>query len=191
MEIGIAGLFVSLLLRMALAPLFASLVVAGFVAAGAHLIWMLNRRRTPASHNTRRGFAIAHIVTAGLWLLCACVCGVILTVSPMTDTTLRTALLYGVFGLVGFLAQIIVGFELHLLPTAAAYWALERSGGATVGSQPAVNELHRSIVYCGWLAGVPALGAGLFFNVPIVLAAGAWLLFAAVVIGGIDMIWGS
>jgi hypothetical protein len=186
LEIGIAGLFVSLLLRTALAPRFAGLIIAGFAAAGAHLIWMLRRRRTPSPRNSRRGFAIAHIATAGVWLLCACVCGVILTVSPMTDMTLRTALLYGVFGLVGFLAQIVVGFELHLLPTAAAYWALERSGGAAVGSQPAANELCRSIVYCGWLAGVPALGAGLFFNAPIVLAAGAWLLFAAVVIAGMD-----
>lgn len=194
METGIAGLFVSLLLRSTLAPLFAGLIVAGFAAAGGHFIWMLKRRRTPAPHNNRRGFAIALIATAGVWLLCACVGGVILTAAPMTDTTLRAALVYGVLGLVGFLAQIIVGFELHILPTAAAYWALERSGGVAVGSQRAANELHRSIVYCGWLAGVPALGAGLFFNVPIVLATGAWLLFAAVLIGAIDtagVVWGS
>jgi hypothetical protein len=185
-ETGIVGLFVSLLLRGALAPVFAVAIIGGFAAAGAHLVWMLKRRRTPAPGSSRRAFAIAHIATAGAWLLCACACGIVLTVAPMTDMTLRVALLYGVFGLVGFLAQIVVGFELHLLPTAAAYWALQRSGGAAIGSLPAANELQRAIVYCGWLAGVPALGAGLFFNVPIVLAAGAWLLLAAVLVGAMD-----
>ena len=186
LETGIVGLFVSLLRRSDRAPFFAVAILAGFAAAAAHLAWMLSRRRTPSPGNGRRGFAIGHIATAGAWLLCACVCGVVLTVAPMTDMTLRAALLYGVFGLVGFLAQIIVGFELHLLPTAGAYWALQSSGGASIGSRPATNELQRSVVYCAWLAGVPGLGAGLFFNAPMVLAAGAWLLFGAVVLAAID-----
>lgn len=186
LEAGIVGLFVTLVRRSDLAPWFAGVIIAGFVAAGAHFVWMLKRRRTPAPGTSRRGFAIAHIATAGAWLMGACVCGVVLAASPMTEMTLRAALVYGVFGLVGFLAQIVVGFELHLLPTVAAYWALQRSGGVAIGSRPATNELQRSAVYCGWLAGVPALGAGLFFNTPMVLAAGAWLLFAAVVLAAID-----
>ena len=51
--------------------------------------------------------------------------------------------------------------------------------------KPAHNRLERSAIYCAWLAGVPALGAGLFFNAPIVLAAGAWLLFGATVVNAI------
>ncbi len=41
-------------------------------------------------------------------------------------------------------------------------------------------------IYCAWLGGVPALAAGLFFTAPLVLAAGAWLLFGAVVLAAID-----
>ena len=186
LETGIVGLFVTLLLRSELTPLFAVVIVAGFAAAGAHVAWMFNRRRTPPPGDSRSGFAMAHIATAGGWLLCACVCGVGLTFAPMTEMTLRAALLYGVFGLVGFLAQIIVGFELHILPTAAAYWALQRSGGTLNGKVSAPDELRRPAVYCAWLAGVPGLGAGLFFNAPMVLAAGAWLLFGAVVVSAID-----
>jgi hypothetical protein len=186
LETGVVGLFATLVVRSALAAWFAGAIIAGFVATGAHLVWMLKRRRTPAVGNGRRWFAIAHIVTAGVWLVCACVCGVVLTASPMTEMTLRVALVYGVFGLVGFLAQAILGFELHVLPTVSAYWALQRSGATAIGLRPKTNELLRSAIYSAWLAGIPALGAGLFFDVPMVLAAGGWLLFGAVVLAAID-----
>ena len=186
LETGVAGLFASLVVQSDLAPWFAGVIVAGFAAAGAHVGWMLKRRRTPAPGHTGRGFAIAHVATAGVWLLCACVCGVLLAALPMTEMTLRGALAYGVFGLVGFLAQAVVGFELHLLPTVAAYWALQRSGGAAIGVRPAANDVRRAAIYCGWLSGVPAIAVGLFFEVPNVLAAGAWLLFTAVVLAALD-----
>jgi hypothetical protein len=186
LETGVVGLFVALVRRSDLAPWFAGVIIAGFAAAGAHVGWMLDRRRAAASGSSRRGFAIAHLVTAGLWLVCACVCGFVLAASAMTELTLRGALAYGVFGLVGFLAQAIIGFELHLLPTVAAYWALQPSGGTAISVRPAASELQRSAIYCAWLAGVPAVAAGLFFDVPMGLAAGAWLLFAAVVLAAID-----
>ena len=188
LEAGVAGLFAALVLRSDLAPWFAGIIIAGFAAAGAHVGWMVKRRRTPAPGISRRGFAIAHIATAGVWLVCACACGLVLAASPMTEMTLRAALAYGVFGLVGFLAQAVVGFELLLLPTVAAYWALQRSGGAAIGLRPAANDLLRSAIYCGWVAGVPAVAAALFFDVPNVLAAGAWLLCAAVVLAGMDAV---
>ena len=185
LETGIAGLFVSLLLGSALAPMFAVLVISGFAAAGAHAAWMLKRRRTPSQASGGRFFAIGHIGAAGFWLVGACVCGMVLTIAPMTELTLRIALLYGVFGLVGFLAQIIVGFEVHVLPTLAAYWALQRSGGTSTGPRRLPAEWQRIAVYCAWLAGVPALAAGLFFNAASVLAAGAWLLLGATIVNGL------
>jgi hypothetical protein len=188
LETGVAGLFASLVLRSTFSWLFALAIIAGFAAAGAHVVWMLRNRRTPSPGRNERGFAIAHVATAAVWLVLACAAGVTLTLAPLTETTLRAALLYGVLGLVGFLAQVIVGFEAHVLPTAAAYWALQRSGATAVGAPPASNELRRSAVYCAWLGGVPAVGAGLFVNAPMVLAAGAWLLFGAVVLAAIDAV---
>jgi hypothetical protein len=187
-EGGVVGLFVSLVTRSPLSSVFAFTIVAGFTAAGAHVLWMLNRMRTAAPDRPRSWFAVAHVATAGAWLVLACVFGVMLTIAQLTETTLRAALVYGVAGLIGFLAQIVVGFALHVLPTAAAYWALERGGGVVVGPLPAPNERFRFAAYSGWLAGVPALAAGLFFNVPNVLAAGAWLLFAAVLLSAIDSV---
>lgn len=186
LEAGVGGLFVSLVTRSPLVAVFALAIVAGFAAAGAHVVWMLNRLRTPSPERTRSPFAIAHVATAAGWLVLACVFGVLLAIAPMTATTLRAAMLYGVFGLVGFLAQIILGFELHVLPAVSAYWAMPPDGGAALGRPVPPNELRRLLIYCAWLGGVPALAAGLFFSAPMMLAAGAWLLFAAVVLAGVD-----
>ena len=49
--------------------------------------------------------------------------GVWLTVAAPSSNTLRVAMAYGVFGLVGFLAQMVVGMEGRLLPIFAWYWA--------------------------------------------------------------------
>ena len=185
-ETGVVGLFVSLVLRNTLSWLFAITIVAGFAAAGLHAVWMLGRHRMPAPARTERGFAIAHVTTAAVWLVASCVIGVTLTLAPLTETSLRAALLYGVFGLVGFLAQVIVGFEAYVFPTAAAYWAIQ-GGMAGMGS-PRGNDMRRSAVYVAWLAGVPAIGAGLFVNAPMVLSAGAWLLFGAVVLETIELV---
>lgn len=185
-ETGVVGLFTSLVLRNTLSWVFAIIIVAGFAAAGLQAVWMLGYRRTPAPARTDRGFAIAHVATAAVWLVVSCVIGITLTVAPLTETSLRAALLYGVFGLVGFLAQVIVGFEAYVFPTAAAYWAIQ--GGMAGMGTPRVNDTRRSAIYVAWLAGVPAIGAGLFVNAPIVLAAGAWLLFGAVVLETIDLV---
>lgn len=186
LETGVVGLFVSLLMRSDLMLLFAILILSGFATFGGHIVWMLDHPKVPPPGRNRTDFAIAHAATAGAWLLLACVCGVILTAVPVSESTLRAALLYGVFGLVGFLAQVIIAFELRILPTAAAYWALQRTGGTSTGRPYVPNERRRFAVYCAWLAGVPALGAGFFFTAPLVLGAAAWLLVGAVVLGAID-----
>ncbi|HET9467965.1 MAG TPA: hypothetical protein VFO48_06120 [Vicinamibacterales bacterium] len=186
LEIGIVGLFSSLVLRSSLTGLFAGVIVGGFAAAGTHAVGMLKRPRTPPPDRPRSRYAIAHIATAAAWLVLACVFGVLLTVTPMTEATLRAAMLYGVFGLVGFLAQAIVGFEIQILPTAGTYWALQANGAAAIGAPRAANERLRAAIYLAWLCGVPALAAGLFLTAPVVLAAGAWVLFAAVVLASLD-----
>jgi hypothetical protein len=186
LEAGIVGLFTSLVMRWAWTLAFAILILAGFAAFGAHVVWMLARPKRLAQGRSQSDFAVAHVAAAASWLTAACVCGLLLSALPVSDATMRAALLYGVFGLVGFLAQIIVGFERRILPTAAAYWALQRNGGVASEAAQAPTRLRHLIVYCAWLAGVPALGAGFFFNAPPVLALGGWLLLVGVLISAID-----
>ena len=186
LEAGVVGLFVSLLLRSAWVGVFAGVIVAGFAAFAAHILWMLRRPKLPPYGRAGSDFAVAHAAAAGVWLLVASVCGVVLAVAAVSEFTLRIALLYGVFGLVGFLAQAIVAFERRTLSTTAAYWALQETNGRLTGAPPAAGDLRRMAIFSAWLAGVPALAAGFFFDAPLVLGAAAWLLLAAVAAGALD-----
>jgi len=176
LEIGIIGLFCALVMRSDLTLLFAIVIVAGFAAFGAHVLWMFESAKHPAQGRAQPDVSLVHIGAAGMWLLFTCVCGLTMTALPVSDSTLRLALLYGTLGLVGFLAQIIVGFELRILPIAAAYWGVK---GEPIPFARALSSVL-------WLVGVPGIGAGLFLNLPALLGTGAWVLLTATVLGGAD-----
>jgi len=176
LEAGIVGLFVSLVTRSGAALMFAVLIVSAFVAFGAQVMQMLANPRRPPAYRTHTDFAVHHLGAAGAYLLFTSVCGVTLAALPMSESTMRVALLYGVLGLVGFLAQAIVGFERRILPVAWAYWALQRSGGvpAPVPRLPGAP----GVIFLVWLFGVPLVAAGFFIDRAPLVASGAWLLFA-------------
>jgi hypothetical protein len=54
-----------------------------------------------------------------VYLVLAAGCGVLLIARPTSASTPALAMLYGVFGLVGFLAQLVVAMELWRLPLLA------------------------------------------------------------------------
>jgi hypothetical protein len=56
---------------------------------------------------------------------------VLIGIVGMVTSTLRITMAYGVFGLVGFLAQVIVGMAGRLLPIFAWYWAYANSSQAS------------------------------------------------------------
>src|SRR5262249_38646760 len=94
---------------------------------------------------------------------------------------LRLATAYGVFGIVGFLAQIVVGMEGRLLPLFAWYWAFANSGFK--GPVPSPHEMAwrggQEIVFALWLGGGAALVIGLAFDAVPFVRGGAWMLLAA------------
>jgi hypothetical protein len=173
LEVGIVGLFVSLLTRHHAALVFALTIVAAFVAFGGHLIWMLARPKRPPHHRTR-DFAVYHLGAAGVCLVGACVCGLMLAALPMSESTMRLALLYGVLGLLGFLAQAIVGFERRILPMAFAHWALQQ--GMPSPARPGAAGAAWILVF--WFGGVPLIAVGLFVNDAAMLASGSWMMLA-------------
>jgi hypothetical protein len=183
LEAGVAGLFVSLVTRSA-TLLFVVLILAAFGVFAFQILWMLARPRRPA-HRRSPDFALHHLCAAGVCLVLAGMCGVTLAASPMTDATMRLALVYGVLGLVGFLAQTVVGFERRLLPIACAYWALEKNGVPGSASPPPAAPVA---TFVAWLSGVPLLAIGFLANLPPVLAAGGWLLFAASLLMFLDVV---
>jgi hypothetical protein len=177
LEAGVIGLFWLLVSRSGLVVFPAILIVAGFVSFGGYVIWMFERPRRSSGHRPRLDAVSIHLAAASVWLLFACVCGLMLAILPLSESTLRLAVLYGSLGLVGFLAQTIVGFEQRILPIAAAYWGMKKEG------LPRARLLSAGL----WLVGLPAIATGLFLNTPSVLGAGAWLLFAAALIAWFEI----
>jgi hypothetical protein len=183
LESGVVGLFVMLLRRGSLVWMFALIVIGGFAAFASHVIWMLRRPRSRPPGLRRPDPAVLHAGASFLWLVVASALGVWLTVAAPSANTLRVAMAYGVFGLVGFLAQMVVGMEGRLLPIFAWYWASAKAGHE--GSVPSQHEMPwrdgQDLVFILWLFGIPALAGGLALDAVPFVRAGAWCLLIATI----------
>lgn len=191
LEAGVLGLFVALLAGSAWAFTFALVTVAGFGAFAAHVVWMLRHPAPRPAGAPRFDFAVAHAACAGGSLLVALVLGALLAVMPLSTLSLHVAAAYGVLGLVGFLAQMVVAMEARLLPLAAWGWAFARSGHQVPPPSPHVMRDRglQMLGLAGWVLGVPALASGLALESAPLVGVGATTLFAAVVISAIDHLY--
>jgi hypothetical protein len=189
-EAGVAGLFVALLVRSALAGFFALVVVTGFGAFFAHAVWMMRHRRLAADGATSADPSAWHAAFAILCVSMAAALGVWLCFSEPSAAWLRIAVVYGVFGLVGFLAQMIVAIQGRLLPPFASYWAWANSGyqGDVVAPGEMAWREGRELVFVLWLFAVPSLAAGLAFDAIPFLRAAAWCLLAATALNAFNVI---
>jgi hypothetical protein len=190
LEAGVSGLFVTLLRRSPLVWMFALIVIAGFSAFASRVIWMLRRPRPRPPGLRRPDPAVFHAGASFVWLAVASVLGVWLTVAAPSSGTLRVAMAYGVFGLVGFLAQMVVGMEGRLLPIFAWYWAYANTGykGPVVSQHEMAWRDGQELVFVLWLLGVPALAGGLALDAVPFVRAGAWCLLAATVVDTVNAV---
>jgi hypothetical protein len=190
LQLGVSGLFASLLLRSRFTIVFAAIVACGFGAFLSRVAWMLKRRRPRPPGLRTPDPAVMHAGMAFASLTIAAVMGIWLTAAPQTEWTLHLAMAYGVFGLVGFLAQIVVGMEGRLLPIWAWYWAYANTNykGPVVSPHEMPWRTGQEIVLVLWLFGVPALAGGLSFDAVPLVRAGAWCLLAATVLDSINVI---
>lgn len=187
LETGVLGLFGSLLLRSRAAGAFAVLVVAGLGVFLSRVVWMRRHPRPAPKELRRPDWGVLHAIQSLVYLAVSAGLGLALAFSTSAAWTLRAAAVYGVLGLVGFLAQMVIGVQQRLLPLYAWLQAFEESGF----SRPPVS-LHvtpvRSLQVSGfasWTAGVPLLAAGLGLQHPPTLSAGASALLIAVLVSGI------
>jgi hypothetical protein len=182
LEVGAVGLFVTLLIRSAWTIVFVAATVAGFAAFAAHVVVMLKNRRQKPRGLPAVDYAVAHAALAFLSLVVTIVIGLVLALRDPSDLTMRAALAYGVFGLVGFLAQMVAGMEVRLLPLLAWYTAAHRAPGPD--AIPAIAVLSAQplsgVAWILWMWGVPALATGFFFDAVPLLTTGALALEAAV-----------
>lgn len=165
LEAGVSGLFVTLIVRSSFIWVFALIVIGGFAAFGGHVIQMLRNPRPRPPRLRSPDPAVLHAGAAFVWLIVACAMGLWLTMAAPSENTLRIAMAYGVAGLVGFLAQMVVGMENRLLPMWVGRELPWRYG--------------QDLVFLLWLFGVPSLASGLALDLVPFVSAGAWCLLIA------------
>jgi hypothetical protein len=188
LEVGVLILFVGLIVGSRWAEVGGLLIVAALGCASAHVAVMVRHPRSRPAGASGIDFGVLHAAAASASLLVACVLGVYLLFAPPSDLGLRVAPAYGVFGLVGFLAQMVVAMEARLLPVFAWYRGLAASGFHRPVTPPYAmrNRSRQRIVFLAWLFGVPTLAVGLFLDRVPMVAVGAWALFAGVSLSAVD-----
>jgi hypothetical protein len=188
LELGVLGLFTALLFRSALSLWFGMLIVAGLVAGGTRVAWMWRHRVSKPVAAPRLDFGLLHAAAAATSLIVASVIGITLLVQPPSPVMLRAAAAYGVFGLIGFLAQIVVAMETRLVPMVTWFWAYAASGYRVPPPSPHAmrDRSLQAIVFGAWTLGVPLFAGGMFLESANLVRAGATALFIAVTLGAID-----
>jgi hypothetical protein len=190
LEIGVCGLFVTLLVRGRFASIFAVFVITGFGAFLSTVVWMVRHARPRPPGVRTPDPAVWHAACAFASLVLASGLGLWLTIAEPSPSTLRVATAYGVLGLVGFLAQMVVAMEGRLLPLFAWYWAQANTGYK--GVVPSPHDMAwrggQELVFVLWLFGVPALAGGLAFDAVPFVSAAAWSLLAATIIDSANVV---
>jgi len=188
LEIGVLGLFTTLVAGSALSLAFGLVIVSGLAAFAVQVAWMWRRAVPKPAGAARVSFGLLHAAGAGLSLAAATAVGLWLLVAPRSPASLHAAAAYGVLGLVGFLAQMVVAMEGRLVPMATWFWAYERSGYREPPPSPHTMRdwWLQAIVFGAWSVAVPALAIGMFTEWAPTVALGAWALFTGVAIGALD-----
>jgi hypothetical protein len=168
--------------------LFGLVIAAGLAAFASHVAWMVRRPAPKPVSAPQIDFAVLHAASAGVCLVVATAIGLALLVLSPSPATLHAAAAYGVFGLIGFLAQMVVAMEVRLLPMVTWFWAYERSGFQVAPPSPhrMRDRSWQRSVFIAWTIGVPALAAGLWLESARLVGAGALSLFVAVLFATLD-----
>lgn len=184
-EAGLVILVWSLTTGSGWVPAGALTIAAALVAFVVHMRRAVRARlpRPPALPG--RDWSTWQTHVAIVWLFVAAGCGLALMAIDTGATHLVVAWIYGVAGIVGFIAQIIVGIQGRLVPLYAYYRAMHALGSkppARGANQLPSPRFARPIFLC-WTAGVPLLAWGLAGAQPVAIRIGGILLLAGVGIG--------
>jgi hypothetical protein len=190
LEVGVLGVATGLLLRARWTGVFALCAAAAVVSFLRAVIRMRRDRRPPPAAMPRPDYGMIQVGSAMLSLMAATVIGVALAFLPPSSAALRAQLAYGVLGLVGFLAQMVAGVELRLLPMFAWYRAFADRHERGLPPNPHAMPLRAAQRWSAlaWIVAVPILTVGFAMDAPVVVRAGAALLLAGIVAGSVDMV---
>jgi hypothetical protein len=188
-ELGLLGLAGAMMTRSPRTGPFAIVLALGLLLF-LGLVLRMRRHLVPAPAKLRRpDWGVLHVAQALLYL--GVTTGVGLSLALGTETNVTGIGIYGVVGLLGFLAQMILGVEMRLLPMFAFTESFARSGHEALPPSPhdmAWRPLQ-AVSLAGWTLGVPLLAWGLGAEVGDAagegaVRAGAWALLAGTVAAG-------
>jgi hypothetical protein len=189
-EAGVLGLFAAFLAESRLLGVVAVVTAFGLALFAAQIVGMLRRLRPAPAERPKPDWGVAHALQAVVYLALTTLGGVALAFLPRSVESFQAAAAYGVFGLVGFLSQIVLGVEGRILPLVAWLW-----GFADSGFRQGPPSLHRApvralqaLVFFLWTLGVPLLALGLVLESRRVLVPAALLLLAAVVLSAANAV---
>ncbi len=181
-ELGVIGLVVSFLNGGRGLAASALAAAAGIGLFLSRVAWMLRNRRPAPTELRRPDWGTWHALQAMLYLVAALALGLYLALAPVSEAAPGIAMAYGVFGLVGFLSQIVVGVEARVLPLFGWLWGFADRGYAD--SPPSLHAVPvralQALVFGLWTGGVPLLASGLAFDRPLLVSMGAGGLLVAV-----------
>lgn len=185
LQTGVMGLTAALLAQARGWDLFFGLLcLAGIGLFLGRVRWMRAHPRPAPRELVRPDLGMWHVASALVYLVLAALLGLCLLAAPDSAWSLRAALAYGAFGLVGFLAQMVVGVAGRLIPMYAYMRAV--AGSSFRQSPPSPHALPRyglfKIAFALWTVGLPLAVAGLAFDHPEGLRTGALALFLAVLL---------
>lgn len=152
LEIATLGLAGSLLVGGGWSTLFVATAAVAYVRFGRDLRRM--RRHRAAAGSPGPDVGAWHVSQSLVYLAATVLLGGALAWFDPSEATSRLALVYGVFGLVGCLAQMFMGIQMQLVAIAPTDWG------------PAVPT------FVMWSAAVPLLAAGFWTNDPLILSSG-------------------
>ena len=186
LESGVIGLFVGLAARRTWAGLFGLLVIAGIMVFLREVRWMTRNPRPAPRDLPKPDLGVIHVGQAFAYLVLAAGLGLALGSTPPGAWKVPAVMIYGVFGLIGFLGQMVVGVSNRLLPLFS--WLTAYSGGGFQAVPPSPHVLPKRSFQAWtlglWSVGVPLLAAGLALDrTPWITVAGG-LLFVAVALAG-------
>lgn len=185
LELGVGVIVVALLSGSAWLPLGGAVIAAALASFVRNMRAAVRHKLPRPPALPRRDWSTWQTHVAILWLFVAAGLGLALTL-PSSDPRVGMAWVYGVAGLVGFLAQIVVGIQGRLVPMYAYYRAMT----ARAGSPPprAANQLPTAAfarpIFLLWTIGVPWLAWGLATSHLGSVRLASLVLLAGVVTGG-------
>ena len=189
LQIGLVVLAMSLVLDAGVEWLGALLIVGGVVSFVSHVRRMVARRLPRPPALPTRDWSTWQVHLALAWQLVAVASGVVLSIGAPDPFRLPLMWVYGVAGLVGFLAQMVTGMQGRLVPLYAWYRAYARTGSPPGRPSHALPSaaFARSILLC-WAIALPLLVWGLPTADQLAIRAGALVLLAGVGLGATYML---